>query len=110
MRALLLMGLFIILTACSTTDENSDKSNEKIENTEESAEDKSTEAEATSEEDPNELNTDSEETETTEEEPASNEPENIEIEISLESILEEEEGTMINASRQEIEDELTAFI
>ncbi|WP_017547470.1 vWA domain-containing protein [Salinicoccus carnicancri] len=99
MRVFLLMGLFMILTACSTTEENSDESNEKVGNTGESTEDESAEAEASSEEN-----------ETTEESTASNESENIEMEISLESVLEEEEGTMIDASRQEIEDELTAFI
>lgn len=110
MRTFILMALFIILTACSTTEESPDESNQKIEDTEEGTEDKSTEAEATSDEDQDESNTNSEENETTEEETASNESEDIEIEISLESVLEEEQGTMINASRQEIEDELTSFI
>lgn len=92
MRAFILMGLLLILTACGTTDDNSEETTE----TEGSNDTEGTTEEETTEEDSSEED--------------STEPEESDIEISLDSILNEEEGSMIDASREELADELTTFI
>lgn len=92
MRAFILMGILLILTACGTTDDNSEETTETEDtsDTEEATEEETTEEESIKED--------------------STEPEESDIEISLDSILNEEEGSMIDASREELADELTTFI
>ena len=119
MRAFLLMGLFFILTACSTTEGSTDETTEDTNQTEETEATNDNESEDTNEstdesstEEDSDSESDSSESEdNTDENSASSEAaEEEDIEISLDSVLEEEEGTMVDASREELEDELTTFI
>lgn len=116
MRAFLLMGLLFILTACSTTEGSTDESTEDTNQTEETEGTDENESEDTDEgtdessnDEDNNSENDSNDSEDNNEEDSSSEI-GEDIEISLDSVLEEEEGTMVDASREELEDELTTFI
>lgn len=113
MRAFLLMGLFFILTACSTTEGSTDETTEDTNQTEETEGTDENESEDTDEgtdESSTEEDSDSSEADENTEEDSTSSEADEDIEISLDSVLEEEEGTMIEASREELEEELTTFI
>src|SRR5699024_6161970 len=94
-----LIGLLFLLTACAPAETNAEEETDSKEETNQTEEAKETDdKEEQTEDDNNESDSDSD----------SNSEDDIEI--SLESVLEEEEGTMLDASEKELEEELTNFI
>lgn len=97
MRTSVLIGLLFLLTACAPAETNAEEETDSKEETNQTEEAKETDdKEEQTEDDNNESESDSNSED--------------DIEISLESVLEEEEGTMLDASEKELEEELTNFI
>ena len=97
MRTSVLIGLLFLLTACAPAETNAEEETDSKEETNQTEEAKETDDKEEQTEDAN-----------NESESDSNSEDDIEI--SLESVLEEEEGTMLDASEKELEEELTNFI
>lgn len=89
MKKLLVLGAVFLLSACGTSDADT---TEETDSSEETAQTEETEA-------------NTEDTETEEDT-----KESTEVDISIESVMDEEEGTMLDASDEELQEELTAYI
>ena len=91
MRTSVLIGLLFLLTACAPAETNAEEETDSKEETNQTEEAKETDDKEEQTEDDN-----------NESESESDSNSEDDIEISLESVLEEEEGTMLDASEKEL--------